>query len=112
MQFSVYLFLNLFLCVIFVCDCTEPSCSNFDYEEKLQAKTIRLELTVEDLAKTVGHVQDGLTSCENSRKEMEVELADLKTEVENLTIVVTELESNARESTPQPTAKGKKKRIF
>ena len=32
---------------------SEPACSRFDYEEKLLAKTIRLEVTVEDLTESV-----------------------------------------------------------
>ena len=43
---------------------SEPACSRFDYEEKLLAKTIRLEVTVEDLVKRVTQTETTLKNYE------------------------------------------------
>lgn len=40
---------------------SEPVCSRFDYDERILAKTIRLEMTIEDL----------MTKCETSARESE-----------------------------------------
>ena len=66
-------FCNIFIFLVLrsVLNCkptSEPIYSKFDYEEKLLAKTIRLENTVDDLVKTVTHVQTGLAECQADRQ--------------------------------------------
>ena len=98
MRISLYLVLIIVLCSALVCKCAEPACSKFDYEEKLLAKTIRLEVTVEDLVKTVTQVQTGLAKCESRRNEMELEIEALKNEFENQAAAIIELETKFGES--------------
>ena len=97
-------FYNLFIVVVLhsVLNCkatSEPICSKFDYEEKLLAKTIRLENTVNDLVKTVTHVQTGLADCQTDRQKTELELKTLKDEVEEQNTTVLELEVRLSELT-------------
>ena len=93
-----HIFLVLFLYSAMHCYATsEHACSKFDYEEKLLAKTIRLENTVDDMGKTLTEVQTGLTECETERKEMGLELETLRNAVEkqntNTLQTMTELEA-------------------
>lgn len=80
---------------------SEPACSKFDYEEKLLAKTIRLENTVIDLAKTVTQVQTEFTECQTERTEIRLELETLKNNVEkqnaSMQISMMELEGRVNE---------------
>ena len=60
---------------------SEPACSRFDYEEKLLAKAIRLEVTVEDLVKSVTNVQTDQAASEAltiKMKEIEARLDALE----------------------------------
>ena len=92
MGFS-YMMIAIFLHT--VCHCyasSEPACSKFDYEEKLLAKTIRLENTVDDVVENVAKVQTELSECQADRKEMALELETLKTEVEKQNVTVLQLQ--------------------
>ena len=80
-----HIFLVLLLYSAMQTECiasSEPACSKFDYEEKLLAKTIRLENTVDDVSKTLAQVQTGLTECKTERKEIGLELETLRNAVE------------------------------
>lgn len=63
----------------------EPSCSKFDYEQKLLEKMIRMEFEVQNLATTVRkelqEMRQDITDMENSVSE---ELSDLNEEREKL----------------------------
>ena len=92
-----HFFLALFLHTVLQCNATsEPACSKFDYEEKLLAKTIRLENTVDDLIKTV-------TKCQTDRTTIELQIQTLINDFEkqnaSMQMTVMELEANVNELT-------------
>ena len=94
------IFIALFFHTVLQCNATtEPACSKFDYEEKLLAKTIRLENTVDDLVKTVSHVQTGLAECQIDKKEIGLELETLKDDCEKQNTTMFELEARVDEIT-------------
>ena len=100
MGFS-YMLIAICLHTILQCYASsEPACSKFDYEEKLLAKTIRLENTVDDLAKTVTNVQAELTEYQTNRKEIGLELEILRNDLEkqNTSIQTTMMELEAQVS--------------
>ena len=52
----------------------EPVCSRFGYEEKILAKTIRLDVSVQDLIKSVTNVQTASEALNIKLKEFEARL--------------------------------------
>ena len=72
---------------------SEPACSTFDYEEKLLAKSIRLENTVEDLASRLIKAEKALEESEALNSKITDIVAKLNATVTKL----TESEENAGE---------------
>ena len=58
---------------------SEPACSRFDYDEKLLAKTVRLEASVDGLTETVSKVQERLDDIVNRVERIEVTLGEVET---------------------------------
>ena len=67
----------------------EPACPRFDYEEKLLAKTIRLEISVEGLTESVTKVELAQQSFEDLASKvdkMEAKLGALETKKQGMNI--------------------------
>ena len=66
------------------CNCKqdpEPVCHRYDYEEKLLAKTIRLEYTVEELAKSKNEIG---TKCIAELEEIAKKIEILETDINQI----------------------------
>ena len=81
------------------CNCKrapEPVCPRYDYEEKLLAKTIRLEYTVEEMAKSKNEIG---TKC----------IADLEKitrKIEKLETDITEIKTKENKTASSEEEKG------
>ena len=58
---------------------SEPACLRFDYEEKLLAKTVRLEASVDGLKETVSKVEERLDDIVIRVKRIEATLGEVET---------------------------------
>ena len=56
--------------MVYCMPASEPACSRFDYEEKLLAKTIRLEISMQDILKSVSDVQTTMVDFDNFKSKM------------------------------------------
>lgn len=61
-------------------DCSEPVCSPYDYEEKLLAKTIRLENIVDNL---IQQKVDMETKFQSELDKMATEIEKINTKIDN-----------------------------
>ena len=71
----------------------EPACSKFDYEEKILAKTIRLEYTVDDLAKRLTKVEGALEETATNNKDLELKLGTIEDNFEHQNTIIQKLET-------------------
>ena len=62
----------------------EPACSRFDYEEKLLAKTVRLEASVDGLKETVSKVEERLDDIVIRVERIEVTLGEVETKKQEM----------------------------
>ena len=81
MYLIVRLSVILFTGVVQSMQTSEPSCSRFDYEERLLAKTIRFEMAMDGIVKNVSDAQTTMEAFRSEISEIKARLDALEAKI-------------------------------